>query len=854
MAINDLISKLILEDQFSKAFDQYESRLTAVDSKTGQFKNSLGGLAVGFGVVVGGLAAAGVALDELTSKAVENQQAMFNVGAAAAAANSEFGDSVGTVESWTGSIKATSDQLRVFGDQDIANATARLIDMTKRLGFSEEQMQTLRARTADLSAGKVDLTGGIERVTAAMRGEAESAEYLGLSLNENTVKAYAEAHGLVWKNLSDGEKAQQRYQLFLEQTDALQGRAAESAATLAGQEAELARLRERQIADLGSQLLPLRQGEIELWKLLASTTQESGGIVTNVLAGITATLIAFGATGKAVFDAQIATLAAWGTAFHEVWAAVSEGRSPMEAVNKLTSTVTENASKQINVITGFGDTWSQAFEQVRSSYQGAQQAQQEFNLGTQASIGTQNQFATAGQAAAATVAEAYEKLAADREKLAASLNQRLEAAEFDHAQRIIRIQQDIVRAAAEAAAEAAAARTASNQKLAEGLAEIERGLSAEKVKAEAEANAQLAGLDQERAAAKRKAAGEIKKVQSDLKQALRSLEKETGQEIADINSDLADDLADKRAKAEQDKLDLIADFGEQAVRLEQEFANKRKSVNDQFESEFAEADPFRRKILEFNRKEALAQLDQQEAAEKTALEIQRDQAIQAVEDRVAAEAAILEREAQQKRERVTREAAERAEELKREAAERKAALEERLKEELEANARRQAEIRADLAAEQAQRDAAAQEARDKLIAKNAEELAAIDQQEAEKVNRAKEALDRENQNHADRLAQLQFANQQELSELQDKLAEVEREEAASYLRRLQEARSFADQREAILGGSGGASAGFGSNPGTLSAGSSQTNNNITVNNYGVQSGYAGAARTGRTVRDAINGF
>jgi hypothetical protein len=111
--------------------------------------------------------------------------------------------------------------------------------MTKRLGLSEEQMQTLMSRTADLSAGKMDLASGVERVSAAMRGEAESAEYLGLSLNENTVKAYAEAHGLVWAELNDVEKAQQRYMLFLEQTAEMEGRASAVAETHAGKVAAL---------------------------------------------------------------------------------------------------------------------------------------------------------------------------------------------------------------------------------------------------------------------------------------------------------------------------------------------------------------------------------------------------------------------------------------------------------------------------------------------------------------------------------------------------------------------------------------------------------------------------------------
>lgn len=477
-----------------------------------------------------------------------------------------------------------------------------------------------------------------------------------------------------------------------------------------------------------------------------------------------------------------------------------------------------------------------------------------------------NEFASAGQAAASTIAQAYADLAADREKLQASLNQKIEAAEFDHAQRIIRIQQDIARATAEAAAEAAAAREASAAKLNEGLAEIDRDLFTDSVKAQDDYNRDIARLDAERAAARRKAAEEVKKVESDLRQDLRALRRDTRQAVADVDSDLADDLADRQAKAEEEKLKIIASAGEEAVRIQKRIADQRKAVNDAFESEFAEADPFRRKILEFNRQEQLKQLEQQEKDELAALDAQAKQQLSAVDARVAAEAAILEREAQQKKDRLTREAAERAEALKQEAAERKAAIEARLAEELAADNQRRADLAASLAAEQAARNAAAEEAKNKLIQKNAEELAAIDAQEVEKVARAQEALERENQNHADRLAQLQFANQQEVQELQAKLREVEQEEARSYLRRLQETRTFVQQYNQIMNGlSNGGSAGFGANPGTIAGQSDEGEsalhmgaragqvNQVTVNNYGVPGGYAGASQTGRTVLDALRG-
>lgn len=162
--------------------------------------------------------------------------AAFSLEASLRAANREF-TNIGNADSWTAAIGRMAGELRIYSKSELKTAVASTIDMTKRLGFSAEQMEVLIKRTADLSAGKTDLNGGIERVTAAMRGEAEASEYLGLTLNENYVKAWHEAHNAhnkAWKDLTDLEKAQIRFNVFLEQATPLTGKAADSVTTLSG--------------------------------------------------------------------------------------------------------------------------------------------------------------------------------------------------------------------------------------------------------------------------------------------------------------------------------------------------------------------------------------------------------------------------------------------------------------------------------------------------------------------------------------------------------------------------------------------------------------------------------------------
>lgn len=183
-----------------------------------------------------GIAAAKAAFTGMVDILKKAEQAQFTMTASVQAAGREF-EKTGSLQYWQEAVKELSREMVVYSEGSIKNAISRTVDMTKRLGLSADEMKVVIKRTADLSAGKVDLEGGIERVTSALRGEAEASEYLGLTLNENYVKAWYDAHRAsqtAWKDLTDLEKAQVRYQVFLEQTNATQGRAAESVKTLGG--------------------------------------------------------------------------------------------------------------------------------------------------------------------------------------------------------------------------------------------------------------------------------------------------------------------------------------------------------------------------------------------------------------------------------------------------------------------------------------------------------------------------------------------------------------------------------------------------------------------------------------------
>lgn len=222
------------------AFTKGKEAVAAFNKETGNGQKAVSALGGAVKTLLTGLIGF-QAIRKATQIMQEADTAAFSMQTSVAAANREF-DKVGSVQEWEQTVKDLSKELRIYSDTALKGAVSRTVDMTKRLGLSAEQMKVVIKRSADLGAGKVDLEGAIERVTAALRGEAESAEYLGLTLNENYIKSVYEANSAnkkAWKDLTDLEKAQARYNVFLQQSEQSQGRAAASASTFSGALAEI---------------------------------------------------------------------------------------------------------------------------------------------------------------------------------------------------------------------------------------------------------------------------------------------------------------------------------------------------------------------------------------------------------------------------------------------------------------------------------------------------------------------------------------------------------------------------------------------------------------------------------------
>lgn len=155
--------------------------------------------------------------------------------------------------------ESVQDSTRFSNDAARASlqTTATLV---RGYSLTTAQVEQLISRSADLAQIKgIDLPAAVERTTAAIRGEAESAEYLGITLNDNFVAAEAARRGMDgWTTtMTEAEKAQFRLTLLMEQTTYAQGAAGDAAETAAGQTAQLTNEFQDLIANAGGVLGPI---------------------------------------------------------------------------------------------------------------------------------------------------------------------------------------------------------------------------------------------------------------------------------------------------------------------------------------------------------------------------------------------------------------------------------------------------------------------------------------------------------------------------------------------------------------------------------------------------------------------
>lgn len=207
-------------------------QVAGMEQKVTQSSSRIGG-AIKAGLAIGG--AVGLALTAVSglTEALGNlPNAAKEARTAQQALNRTFGESSEQMTKLAGSL---SNQLgQVTSETQKAVAVAGTL--TRNYGLTADQVEALSQRTADLASlqGR-DLTDAMQRTTSAIRGEAESAEVLGLTLNADAVKATANmtaAQRANFETLDQNTKAQILYNEFMRQSAFATGAAAENAESL----------------------------------------------------------------------------------------------------------------------------------------------------------------------------------------------------------------------------------------------------------------------------------------------------------------------------------------------------------------------------------------------------------------------------------------------------------------------------------------------------------------------------------------------------------------------------------------------------------------------------------------------
>lgn len=181
-------------------------------------------------------------------------------------------------------------------DADVMNMMSTTQTVGKNYGLTTdralEMSKSMQQLTADVAAfnDKSD-TDVHERLLAALRGEGESSEILGFSINQTTLAEYARQQGIKESisQMSQAELVELRYGLMLEQSADMAGYAKKESQSFAAQMTTLTSNIKEFAEGLGQKLLPYAIKFIE-W---VNENMDKLPIYAGILAGLLVTVKGF---------------------------------------------------------------------------------------------------------------------------------------------------------------------------------------------------------------------------------------------------------------------------------------------------------------------------------------------------------------------------------------------------------------------------------------------------------------------------------------------------------------------------------------------------------------------------------
>lgn len=244
-----------------KAADDHAKALAQQAAGFAKFGSTLATL-TGFGAIASGALVAREAILGLVEASQKLNQEQFRL-------KKEFGELAPMYQQQAEALAALSGR----GIADATAAINQFATLQKNYGLTTEQIIDLQKRSADAAAvAGVSLEEAAKRVQSALRGEAESIEFLGFSLQSNYLKALQDVNSEEykhWNTMGQLAKAQKIYEEFQKQSNTQTGAAAERANDAAGAIDKMTASVSNLAGALGQQLNP---GLTGLANIIASIT------------------------------------------------------------------------------------------------------------------------------------------------------------------------------------------------------------------------------------------------------------------------------------------------------------------------------------------------------------------------------------------------------------------------------------------------------------------------------------------------------------------------------------------------------------------------------------------------------
>ncbi|MGB3328448.1 MAG: hypothetical protein WBA46_05795 [Thermomicrobiales bacterium] len=258
-------------EEVSRGAETAEKSIAQLSETGSGFIRVMDGFSGSISTIGAGLQSLGFALDGLGQSSLEQQRQIMALDQLYGEASQRYQDFARTIQETT-----------IFSDDQARQAEIYFATLRNNYGVTEEQIQRLVQVSADLATiHGVSLEDAAMRIQSAIRGEAEAAEYLGLTLNQQSI----DRENLTL-TMSNQEAAAFRLNALWEQTANVTGASTAYVQTANGQWQQFKNTMQDTGQTVGSVVGPIGNVVGTLGKGLATVGEATRGI-TDIKNGMT---------------------------------------------------------------------------------------------------------------------------------------------------------------------------------------------------------------------------------------------------------------------------------------------------------------------------------------------------------------------------------------------------------------------------------------------------------------------------------------------------------------------------------------------------------------------------------------